>query len=101
MSLHEKNAEPVEPSDCWYVEVDDKPVALIANPADEEMFWITWDLHELDGKPVPEDLWDYSMDGRRSFRHVATNHQCRNTIPAGNGAVLPDGRVLLRGPFKG
>lgn len=96
-----KKSKPIEPSDRWYVEIDDHPVAIIDNPVDAEMYWFKWQLHSMDDADTPPDLWDYSMDARRSFRHVATNERNRCTIPAGKGAVLPDGRVLLRGPFKG
>ena len=91
----------IEPDDRWYVEIDEHPVAIIDNPADSDMFWFTWRLHTLDGVTLPDDLWDFSMDARRSFRHLTTNERNRYTIPAGKGAVLPDGRVLLRGPLKG
>jgi hypothetical protein len=96
-----KKSKPIEPSDRWYVEIDDHPVAIIDNPVDADMYWFTWQLHSMGGADAPPDLWDYSMDARRSFRHVKTNERNRCTIPSGKGAVLPDGRVLLRGPFKG
>jgi|SRR6056297_2036992 len=99
--FHKKKPTAIEPSDRWYVEIDEQPVAIIDNPANSDMFWFTWELHQLDANDLPTDLWDYSMDNRRSFRHVVTNERSRCTIPAGKGAVLPDGRVLLRGPLKG
>jgi hypothetical protein len=89
-----KKSKAIEPSDRWYVEIDDHPVAIIDNPVDAEVFWFKWQLHSMDGVDIPPDLWNYSMDGRRSFRHVKTNERNRCTIPAGKGAVLPDGRVL-------
>jgi hypothetical protein len=99
--FHKKEPAAIEPSDRWYVEIDEQPVAIIDNPADSGMFWFTWELHPLDGNDLPTDLWDYSMDSRRSFRHVVTSERSRYTIPAGKGAILPDGRVLLRGPLQG
>ncbi|MCA9195450.1 MAG: hypothetical protein KDB03_26950 [Planctomycetales bacterium] len=99
--FRKKTPNAIEPSDRWYVEIDDRPVAIIDNPVDAEMFWFKWQLHSLDGADTPTDLWDYSMDARRSFRHVEINERNRCTSPAGKGAVLPDGRVLLRGPLKG
>src|SRR5262245_37170845 len=34
----------IDVHDRWYVELDQRPVAIIANPADAEMFWFTWDV---------------------------------------------------------
>jgi hypothetical protein len=99
--FRKKEPNAIEASDRWYVEIDGQPVAIIDSPVDSEMFWFTWQLHPLDGTVPPPDLWDYSMDARRSFRHAKTNERNLCTIPAGKGAVLPDGRVLLRGPLKG
>src|SRR5688572_14372532 len=53
----------------------------------------------LDGTAIPEDLWD-ATDARRSFRHVTTNERNFHTIPAGQGSVPPNGRILLRGPLR-
>lgn len=99
--FQKKKPKPIEPGDRWYVEIDNQPVALIDSPVDFEMFWFTWQMHSLDGTVPPQDLWDYSMDARRSFRHMKTNERNRCTIPAGKGAVMHDGRILLRGPLKG
>ena len=89
----------VEETDRWLVELDGQAVAMIANPADSDMFWYTWDVTPLEGIPIPDDLWDYKNDARRSFRHVVTGERDSRTIPAGRG-VLTDGRVLLRGPHR-
>lgn len=96
-----KKNHRIDPLDRWYVELDERPVALIVNPAAADMFWFTWDVCEIDDQPIPPDVWDYSNDRRRTFRHAITQERNRCTIPAGKGAVLPDGRVLLRGPLKG
>ena len=89
----------IDAADRWFVELDEQPVAMISNPAGDEMFWLTWDITPLDGTPIPRDLWDYANDTRRSFRHAVTGERNLHTIPAG-AAVLENGRVLLRGPFR-
>lgn len=89
----------IEAHDRWYVELDERPVAMIANPADADMFWFTWDVLAIDAAPIPEDLWDYSNDARRSFRHVVTGERNRLTFPGGKG-LLASGKVLLRGPLR-
>lgn len=94
-----RSRKRIDADDCWFVELDGQPVALIANPADADMFWFTWDVLPLESTPVPGDLWDYANDARRSFRHVATGERNRVTFPGGKG-ILPDGRVLLRGPVR-
>jgi hypothetical protein len=57
-----KKSHAIEPSDRWYVEIDDQPVAIIDNPVDAEMYWFKWQLHSMDGADIPSGLWDYSMD---------------------------------------
>jgi hypothetical protein len=91
--------DSIDQADRWFVEVDKQAVAVIANPAPSDMFWFTWDILPLDGTATPEDLWDYALDARRSFRHAATGERDCLAFPAGKG-ILPDGRVLLRGPHR-
>jgi hypothetical protein len=86
-------------SDRWLVLLDGQPVAMIDNPQDADMFWFTWDVHGIDGAPVPADLWDYSNDGRRSFQHADTGEIDAGAFPAGN-RVLASGRICIRGPLR-
>ena len=88
----------IDAKDRWFVELDGAPVAMIANPVDTDMFWFTWDVLPLESTPVPEDLWNYVNDARRSFRHIDTGERS-TTYPGGEG-ILPNGRVLLRGPLR-
>jgi hypothetical protein len=97
--FHRKARSTVEETDRWFVELDGHAVAMIANPVDADMFWYTWELTPLEGTPIPDDLWDYENDSRRSFRHAVTGERDSCTIPAGRG-VLTGGRVLLRGPHR-
>jgi hypothetical protein len=89
----------ISATDRWYVQLDDHPVAVIENPIDADMFWFTWDVQQLGETPVPADLWDYSTDSRRSFRHVETGEIDSVAILGGKGE-LPSGRVLIRGPLR-
>ena len=73
---------------------------MIDNPADSDMFWFTWDVHEVDGMPIPPDVWDYSKDKVRSFRHVDKGEEDPYVFPGGKG-LLESGRVLPRGPLRG
>lgn len=90
----------IEPGDSWYVQLDGEPVALIDQPADDDMFWFRWRLSPLFLNEIPPDLWDYGNDSRRSFRHCETGEVDPHVIPAGPDAAYKDGRVLLRGPHK-
>ncbi len=94
-----KKRDRINASDCWFVELDKQPVAMILNPAGADMFWFTWDVLPFEDTPIPAELWDYSNDARRSFRHVSTGERNTLTFPAGRG-ILSDGRVLLRGPLR-
>jgi hypothetical protein len=94
-----KSRDGIDKLDRWFVELDEQPVALITNPADADLFWFTWDVVALGETPAPSDLWDYTNDHRRSFRHAATGERNSHTIPAAQG-VLPNGRVMLRGPLR-
>lgn len=85
--------------DRWYVQLDGRPVAIIENPTDADMFWFTWDVVPLGEKPIPTDLWDYSTDSRRSFRHFETDELDSGAFPGGRG-MLESGRVLIRGPLR-
>jgi hypothetical protein len=62
------------------------------------MFWFTWDVVQLREIPIPADLWDYSTDSRRSFRHLETNELDSGAFPGGRG-ILEFGRVLIHDPF--
>jgi hypothetical protein len=89
----------IRESDRWYVQLDGRPVAIIENPTDADMFWFTWDVVPLGETPIPTDLWDYSTDSRRSFRHLETDELDPVAFPGGK-ALLESGRVLLRGPLR-
>ena len=89
----------ISESDRWYVQLDGRPVAIIENPIDADMFWFTWDVVQLGETAIPTDLWDYSTDSRRSFRHIETDELDPGAFPGGKG-MLESGRVLLRGPFR-
>jgi hypothetical protein len=89
----------INESDRWYVQLDGRPVAIIENPMDADMFWFTWDVVQLGETPIPTDLWDYSTDSRRSFRHLETNELDSGAFPGGKGS-LESGRVLIRGPLR-
>jgi hypothetical protein len=86
-------------ADRWYVQLDGVPVAVIFNPADADMFWFTWDVMPAGKDSIPTDLWDYSTDTRRSFRHVETDELDSGAFPGGKG-LLESGRVLIRGPLR-
>jgi hypothetical protein len=89
----------ISKSDRWYVQLDGRPVAIIENPIDADMFWFTWDVLQLGEAPIPTDLWDYSTDSRRSFRHLETDELDPGAFPGGKG-MLESGRVLIRGPLR-
>jgi hypothetical protein len=89
----------ISESDRWYVQLDGHPVAIIENPADAEMFWFTWDVVPFGEPTLPADLWDYSTDSRRSFRHLETNELDPGAFPGGTG-LLESGRILIRGPLR-
>ena len=89
----------ISESDRWYVQLDSRPVAIIENPTDADMFWFTWDVVPMGEIPIPADLWDYSTDSRRSFRHFETNELDSGAFPGGKG-MLESGRVLIRGPLR-
>jgi hypothetical protein len=89
----------ISKSDRWYVQLDGRPVAIIENPIDADMFWFTWDVVQLGEIPIPKDLWDYSTDSRRSFRHLETDELDTGAFPGGKG-MLESGRVLIRGPLR-
>ena len=73
----------ISKSDRWYLQFDGRPVAIIENPIDAEMFWFTWDVVQLGEAPTPIDLWDYSTDARRSFRHLETDELDPGAFPGG------------------
>ncbi|MHB8863245.1 MAG: hypothetical protein ACYC6N_12615 [Pirellulaceae bacterium] len=88
----------VELTDEWLVELDGKPVALLFNPRDNDMFWFTWDIGPI-GKEIPKDLWSYNNDARRTFRH-RVNGYCDNcAFPATDDPIVEGDRVLIRGPL--
>ena len=89
----------ISQSDRWYVQLDGRPVAIIENPTGADMFWFTWDVVPLGERPIPTDLWDYSTDSRRSFRHFETDELDPVAFPGGKG-MLESGRVLIRGPLR-
>ncbi|WP_166827368.1 hypothetical protein [Thalassoroseus pseudoceratinae] len=89
----------VDEFDEWFVLIDGTPVALLKNPEDADMFWFTWEVVEVDGRLVPEDLWDYSNDKRRSFRHVRTSELNEHAFPGGT-KPLETGRVLIRSLYR-
>ena len=89
----------ISESDRWYVQLDGLPVAIIENPTDADMFWFTWDVVPLGETPIPTDLWDYSTDSRRSFRHFESDELDPGAFPGGKG-MLESGRVLIRGPLR-
>ncbi len=33
--------------DRWYVQLDGRPVAIIEDPIEADMFWFTWDVVQL------------------------------------------------------
>ena len=90
----------VDIADQWYVLLDGGPVAVLDNPKDAEMFWFTWDVHKIDGLSIPSNLWEHSVDSRRSFRHVETGELDPHAFPAGDGP-LESGRIMIRGPIRG
>jgi hypothetical protein len=89
----------ISESDRWYVQLDGHPVAIIENPTDADMFWFTWDVVPLGETQIPTDLWGYSTDSRRSFRHFETDELDPGAFPGGKG-MLESGRVLIRGPLR-
>ena len=89
----------ISESDRWYVQLDGRPVAIIENPIDADMFWFTWDVVQFGETPIPADLWEYSNDSRRSFRHLETSELDPGAFPGGKG-MLESGRVLIRGPLR-
>ena len=88
----------ISESDEWYVELDGKPVAVLSNPRDADMFWFTWDIRPVDDNEIPNDVWSYASDMRRSFRHRFKDHVDDCAIPATDNPIGDDGRVLIRGP---
>lgn len=89
----------ISESDRWYVQLDGRPVAIIEHPTDADMFWFTWEVVPLGETPIPTDLWDYSTDSRRSFRHLETDELDPGAFPGGKG-LLESGRVLICGPLR-
>jgi hypothetical protein len=67
----------MDASDRWFVLLDGEPVALLSNPQDADMSWFIWDVQAIGQGYVSADLWQYSNDGRRSFRHVDTGELIR------------------------
>jgi hypothetical protein len=96
-----KEARPaIDAADRWFVLLNGEPVAMLSNPHDADMFWFTWDVHSIGQGYVSADLWQYSNDERRSFRHVDTDELDPYAFPGGTG-LLDSGRVLIRGPLRG
>ena len=89
----------VDDSDEWFVLLDDAAVAIVRNPEFAEMFWLTWEVNEIESQPIPDDLWDYANDTRRSFRHAKTGEVNEGAFPGGSKA-LESGRVLIRGLYR-
>lgn len=66
-----QKAPEIEVTDEWIVELDGKPIATLSNPRDGEMFWFTWDIQPV-AEEIPEDLWSYTNDSKRTFRSLDT-----------------------------
>ena len=86
-------------NDEWYVELDGNPVAVLSNPLDAEMFWYTWEIRPIGGDEIPNDLWSYEADTRRSFRHCFKDYCDECAFPATDNPIIDGGRVLIRGPL--
>lgn len=63
-----RKSTAVELTDEWLVELDGKPVAILSDPRDNDMFWFTWAIGPIE-EEIPKDLWSYQNDARRTFRH--------------------------------
>jgi hypothetical protein len=73
---------------------------MIDSPEYFDMFWFTWEIHEVFENSIPTDLWNHSTDPRRSLQHVETGEIDPFAIPAGKQEP-ESGRVLIRGPLRG
>jgi hypothetical protein len=91
-----RNAE-----DEWLVEVDGRPVALLMDPQETDMFRTSYKI-----KPLAEDadtqaklndveFWN-AMEGMR-FRHRATGKFGEMAFPMLN--ALSRGRIVMRGMY--
>jgi hypothetical protein len=93
-----RKSAAVELADEWLVELDGKPVAILSNPRDNDMFWFTWDIGPIE-EEIPKDLWSYKNDARRTFRHRISGYCDRCAYPATDNPVVEGERVLIRGPL--
>jgi hypothetical protein len=96
-----KNRVSIDKSDRWFVLLDGQAVAMIDNPEDRDMFWFSWQIHEIFEKSIPPDLWDCSVDARRLFQHVDTAQIDPMAIPSLTQPPAESGRVVIRGPLRG
>ncbi|HEV8002106.1 MAG TPA: hypothetical protein VGP63_19615, partial [Planctomycetaceae bacterium] len=74
---------------------------MIDNPEDRDMFWFSWQIHEISEKSIPADLWDCSADARRLFQHVDSREIDPIAIPSLTQPTPESGRVVIRGPLRG
>jgi hypothetical protein len=96
-----KNRVSIGKSDRWFVLLDGKAVAMIDNPVYFDMFWFSWQIHEIFEKSIPPDLWECAADARRLFQHVDTGEIDPMAIPSLTQPPPETGKVVIRGPLHG
>ena len=82
----------------WFVEKDGRCLALLSEPIDEDMFWVSYAIKPLSDDPVEceavmnEEFW---REQDLQFRNVKFNVYAKHAFPALNPFVEP-GRVNMR-----
>jgi hypothetical protein len=91
----------------WYVEIDDRKVARLADPQWEDMFWVTYRLEPLTGDPKERAML-YSAEFWHSCKAAFRNCEFNEVAPfafAGGSPVelatrlMETGRLSMRGLY--
>jgi len=100
------NDLPILTSDSeWIIEIEGRPVALLSDPKQAEMFWNSYRMTPLTDEPkLLADLqnvefWRHCEARGVAFRHRASSKIARYAFPGGDPFPEP-GRLVMRGLYK-
>lgn len=86
----------------WFLEKDGEIVAALVEPQLEEMFWHSYLVEGIEGKPLPDFLFDpqFWHNTDLVFRNRGTGEIIRGAFAGGTPPTQATPRVAIRGLYS-